>query len=56
MGRVIGDALDHLAGTWSEADLREFEEAVRVTERIDDALWSVSSASNCAGSASRSRR
>ena len=40
MDRVIGDALDHLAGTWSEADLREFEAAVRVTTRVDDALRS----------------
>lgn len=38
-GNVIGDALDHLAGTWTDADLREFDEAVRVTERIDDDLW-----------------
>jgi hypothetical protein len=38
-GDVIGDALDHLAGTWTDADVRGFDEAVRVTERIDDALW-----------------
>lgn len=38
-GNVIGDALDHLAGTWTEADLREFDEVVRVTERIDDDFW-----------------
>lgn len=41
-GSVIGDALDHLAGTWTEADLREFDEAVRVTERVDDDLWRTS--------------
>jgi len=38
-GNVIGDALAHLAGTWTEADLREFDEAAQVTERIDDDLW-----------------
>lgn len=36
---VIGDALDHLAGTWSEADLREFGEAIRVTEEVDAGFW-----------------
>ncbi|MBY0274297.1 hypothetical protein K2Z84_03075 [Candidatus Binatia bacterium] len=41
-GNVIGDALDHLAGTWTDVDLREFDEAVRVTERIDDDLWRTS--------------
>ena len=39
-GDVIGDALDHLAGTWTDADVREFDDAVHVTERVDDELWS----------------
>ncbi len=54
MDRVIGNRLDHLAGTWSEADLREFDEAVRATERLDDALWSAHSTSDCVVPASRS--
>lgn len=38
-GDVIGDALDHLGGTWTTTDLREFESAVRITEQVDDGLW-----------------
>lgn len=37
---AIGDALDHLSGTWTAADAREFDEAVRGAERVDDELWS----------------
>lgn len=33
------NGLRSLAGTWSKRDLREFEEAVRNGERIDDELW-----------------
>ena len=35
----IGDRLDHLAGTWSEADALEFDEAVSAFEAIDEELW-----------------
>ncbi|MHC4473660.1 MAG: antitoxin [Planctomycetota bacterium] len=35
----IGNRLDHLMGTWSEADEREFLEATEEFERIDDELW-----------------
>ena len=31
--------LDHLAGTWNEADLREFEDATAVLEQVDEELW-----------------
>lgn len=35
----IGDRLDHLMGTWSEEEEREFIEAVEEFERIDEDLW-----------------
>lgn len=31
--------LDHLAGTWSEKDAKEFQERVAVMEKIDEELW-----------------
>ncbi len=31
--------LDHLAGTWNETDLREFNEATLDTREIDQELW-----------------
>lgn len=37
---VVGNALDHLFGTWTEAEYQEFEEAVRVFEEIDPDEWS----------------
>jgi len=37
---VVGDSLDHLFGTWTEAQGREFEEAVRDLDEIDPSLWS----------------
>jgi hypothetical protein len=33
------NGLERLAGTWSDEDLREFEEAVVPLRRIDDELW-----------------
>jgi hypothetical protein len=39
---AVGSALDHLAGTWSEADVAEFAAAVRPTEQIDDSFWASS--------------
>lgn len=33
------DDLDHLAGTWSEAEAREFEEHITPFEQIDEAMW-----------------
>lgn len=38
---VVGDSLDHLAGTWSDGDLREFTEAVRGTEQVDESFWGI---------------
>lgn len=31
--------LDHLAGTWSEQDARDFDRHLRSSRRIDDDLW-----------------
>jgi len=36
--RVYHD-LDHLAGTWSEADAREFAKAVRGFDVVDGEMW-----------------
>ncbi|MFO7731323.1 MAG: antitoxin [Spirochaetia bacterium] len=33
------DDLDHLAGTWSEAEAREFEEYITPFEQIDEEMW-----------------
>ena len=37
-GRV-GPSLDHLCGTWSEKDEREFLEAVSRTGQVDEEMW-----------------
>ena len=37
--RALYRDLDHLAGTWSEEDLREFEDATAVFEQVDEELW-----------------
>ncbi len=31
--------LDHLAGTWSETEARDFQEAIGAFETIDETLW-----------------
>ena len=31
--------LDHLAGTWSEKDLKEFQKNVEYLEKVDKELW-----------------
>ena len=33
------NGLGALAGTWSEAELAQFERSVALTEQIDDELW-----------------
>ena len=33
------NGLARLAGTWSEDDLRQFDDAVALTEQIDEELW-----------------
>ena len=38
-GDVVGTSLDHLAGTWTERDEREMQEALRGTEVIDREMW-----------------
>lgn len=37
--RQRSNGLARMAGTWSEADLEEFQAAVAVTEQIDPELW-----------------
>ena len=37
--RAIGDALDHLAGTWTASEAKAFERATRALEQLDDELW-----------------
>ena len=36
---LVDDSLDHLIGTWSDAESDEFTRAVDDFERIDDGLW-----------------
>jgi len=36
---AVGSALDHLIGTWSEADARSLQEATTVFDRVDEAFW-----------------
>ncbi|MFP3940497.1 MAG: ribbon-helix-helix domain-containing protein [Thermoanaerobaculia bacterium] len=36
---VVGDSLDWFIGSWSEAEAREFDEAVAEFEQIDHELW-----------------
>ena len=36
---TVGSSLDHLIGTWSDADVDEFERALRHLETIDEAMW-----------------
>lgn len=33
------DDLDYLAGTWSDKDVAEFEQATSVFEKVDEDLW-----------------
>ena len=36
---VVGSSLDHLFGTWSQAEVDEFEHAVEIFEQVDESLW-----------------
>jgi len=36
----VGDSLDSFVGVWSEADEREFLDALSVLEQVDPGLWS----------------
>jgi hypothetical protein len=35
----VGSSLDHLAGTWSAEDERQFTEAIAPLERVDPDFW-----------------
>lgn len=37
---VVGASMDHLIGTWSAADVEEFQTATQDFERIDEESWS----------------
>jgi hypothetical protein len=37
--KPAGASLAELAGGWSEKEAREFDESVRVFEKIDEAMW-----------------
>jgi plasmid stability protein len=39
MLRGGGNGLARLAGTWTQEEYKRFEEAVAVTEQIDEELW-----------------
>lgn len=36
---TIGDDLDHLLGTWSDAQTEEFSEALKGLSEIDPEMW-----------------
>jgi hypothetical protein len=36
---VIGESLDRLIGSWSEAEEREFLDAIAGLEEVDPSLW-----------------
>jgi plasmid stability protein len=36
---VIYDDLDHLAGTWSQEEVAEFERNTAVFEKVDEEIW-----------------
>ena len=38
-GEPIDNGLSGLAGTWTDRDLRAFEQATAPFERVDDELW-----------------
>lgn len=38
-GTRVGTALDHVIGTWTAAEAREFDKAVRDLEGIESSLW-----------------
>jgi hypothetical protein len=37
--RTLHHDLDHLAGTWSEAEYQEFMEALREQRQVDPEMW-----------------
>jgi hypothetical protein len=39
MQTVIGPDLDHLFGTWQEADAKKFLESIKSCEQLDEGFW-----------------
>lgn len=37
--RAIGNALDHLIGTWSEKEMNRFLASIRSCEQVDREFW-----------------
>ncbi|MBN1944700.1 MAG: hypothetical protein JW797_03445 [Bradymonadales bacterium] len=37
--RTVGKALDHLLGTWTESEEREFLAAIDACEQVDEEMW-----------------
>jgi plasmid stability protein len=40
---VVYNDLDHLAGTWSDKEYKEFQKTVKDFEKIDETMWGESS-------------
>ena len=38
-GEVVGDSLDHLIGTWSSKQARQFLKSIAPLEQIDRSFW-----------------
>lgn len=36
---VVYNDLDHLAGTWSDNDYKEFQNRIEDFEKVDEAMW-----------------
>ena len=36
---VVYNDLDHLAGTWSDKDFKEFQKKIKDFEKIDETTW-----------------
>jgi hypothetical protein len=36
---VVYNDLDHLAGTWSDADYKEFQKRIKDFETVDETMW-----------------
>jgi plasmid stability protein len=36
---VVYDDLDHLAGTWSDKEYKEFQKMMKDFEKIDETMW-----------------
>lgn len=37
---VVGDALDHLIGTWTQEEAEEFDQATAELSTLDPSIWS----------------